>query len=228
LRQRERPWRARRRCEPNFTQGHDDPRRVPHLSKKQGEAHVAQDEEASLLLMVGGVADSEPVAPPPLVALSQIATEGEVLSGAGVEDGVVGSREVREAVHLVQETVVARLSDAEQECRWWVLDTGAMNHMTGCKSVFSDLDRAIHGTVRFGDGSVVQLKGMGTVLFIGKNREHRAFTGVYYIPRLTTNIISVGQLDEMGYKTLIFDGVMRIRDPEHRLIVKVNRSNNRL
>jgi hypothetical protein len=38
--------------------------------KKQGEAHVAQDEEASLLLMVSGVADSEPVAPPPPTALS--------------------------------------------------------------------------------------------------------------------------------------------------------------
>jgi hypothetical protein len=132
-----------------------------------------------------------------------------------VEDGVVGSREVRETVHLMQEKVVACLSDAEQqECHRWVLDTGATNHMTGCKSAFSDLDRAIHGTVRFEDGSVVQIEGIGTVLFSGKNGEHRAFTGVYYIPRLTTNIISVGQLDEMGYKTLIDDGVMRIRDSE--------------
>jgi hypothetical protein len=129
----------------------------------------------------------------------------------------------------VQEKVVAHLSDAEQkECRWWVLDIGATNHMTGCKSAFSDLDRAIHGTIRFGDGSMVQIEGMGTVLFSGKNGEHRAFTGVYYIPRLTTNIIGVGQLDEMGYKTLIDNGVMRIRDLEHRLIVKVNHSNNRL
>jgi hypothetical protein len=61
---------------------------------------------------------------------------------------------------------------------------------------------------------MVQIEGMSIVLFSGKNGEHRAFTGVYYIPQLTTNIISVGQLDEMGYKTLIDDdGVMRITDP---------------
>jgi hypothetical protein len=61
---------------------------------------------------------------------------------------------------------------------------------------------------------MVQIEGMSIVLFSGKNGEHQTFTGVYYIPQLTTNIISVGQLDEMGYKTLIDDdGVMRITDP---------------
>jgi len=36
-----------------------------------------------------------------------------------------------------------------------------------------------------------------------------SFAEVYYIPRLTTNTISVGQFDEVGYKINI-DGVMRI------------------
>jgi hypothetical protein len=69
---------------------------------------------------------------------------------------------------------------------------------------------------------------MGTILFNGKNGEHRVFTNVYFIPRLTTNIISMGQLDEIGYQTLIEGGVMRIRDAKHRLLVKVHRSSNRL
>jgi hypothetical protein len=91
---------------------------------------------------------------------------------------------------------------------------GATNHMTGCRSTFSDLDRNIHGTVRFGDGSVVQIEGMGTILFNYKDGEHRASIGVYYIPRLNTNIISVGQLDEIGFQTMIEGGVMSIRDVE--------------
>jgi hypothetical protein len=109
-----------------------------------------------------------------------------------------------------------------------VLDTGATNHMTGCQSAFSDLDQNIHGTVWFGDGSIVQIKGMGTILFQCKNGEHHAFAGVYFIPRLTTNIISVGQLDEGGFQTKIDGGVMRIRDTADRLLAKVNRSENRL
>jgi hypothetical protein len=73
-----------------------------------------------------------------------------------------------------------------------VLDTSATNHMMGCGSTFSELDRSIHGTVNFRDGSLVQIEGMETVLFSGKNGEHRAFLSVYYIPRLNTNIISMG------------------------------------
>ena len=50
-------------------------------------------------------------------------------------------------------------------------------------------------------------------MFACKNGGHRAFSGVYFIPRLTTNILSVGQLDEDGLQVVIEDGVMKIRDP---------------
>jgi hypothetical protein len=89
--------------------------------------------------------------------------------------------------------VFAQFSEEEKvECHRWVLDTTTTNHMTGCKSAFSELNLNVHGTVRFGDGSAVQIKGFGTVLFSCKNGEHRAFAGVYFILRLNTNIISVG------------------------------------
>jgi hypothetical protein len=71
--------------------------------------------------------------------------------------------------------------------------------MTGCHSCFSDLDTDVVGTVRFGDGSVVAIKGRGTMLFAYKNDKHQTLVSTYYIPRLTTSIISVGQLDEVGY-----------------------------
>jgi hypothetical protein len=45
----------------------------------------------------------------------------------------------------------------------------------------------------------VQIEGMGTILFRRKIGEHNAFLGIYYILRLNTNIISVGQLDEIGF-----------------------------
>jgi len=67
--------------------------------------------------------------------------------------------------------------------------------MTGERSTFSELDVNVHGTVRFGDGSVVAIEGCGSVVFNCKNGEHRALTGVYFIPRLQANIISLGQLE---------------------------------
>jgi hypothetical protein len=35
--------------------------------------------------------------------------------------------------------------------------------------------------VHFGDNSVVEIEGRGTVVFNCKNGEHHALTGVYYI-----------------------------------------------
>jgi hypothetical protein len=59
----------------------------------------------------------------------------------------------------------------------WYLDTGTMNHMTG-RDVFSKLNRAVQGTVKFGDSSVVNICGKGTVIFSGRHGEHNVLTGI--------------------------------------------------
>jgi hypothetical protein len=80
----------------------------------------------------------------------------------------------------------------------WYLDTGASRHMTGCADSFSLLDRAVQGTVRFGDGSIVPIEGRGMVTFPGKTGEKIKLANVLYIPRLKNNIILLGQPDERG------------------------------
>jgi hypothetical protein len=64
----------------------------------------------------------------------------------------------------------------------WFLDTGASNHMTGDTAAFAELDERIFGKVKFGDGSLVDIHGRGTVLFAVAEGQHRALTGVYWIP----------------------------------------------
>ena len=134
-------------------------------------------------------------------------------------------------VHLVEPKVLLHLREEEKEaegpCRW-VLDTGATNHMTGSRHVFSELDSGVTGTVKFGDGSVVNIEGKGTVLFALRSGEHRRLDGVYYIPRLTTNIVSLGQMDEEGLKVVIEKGILRLFDPQQQLLAKVLRSPSRL
>jgi hypothetical protein len=89
----------------------------------------------------------------------------------------------------------------------WYLDTGATNHMMGRCDIFSHLDQAVRGSVKF-----------------ERNGKHKALDGVYYIPKLHNSIASVGQLNEIGSKIHIEDGVLRIRDRESRLLVRVPRS----
>jgi hypothetical protein len=80
--------------------------------------------------------------------------------------------------------------------------------------------------VHFRDGSVVEIEGIGTVLFACRNGEHRSLTRVYLISMLTMNIISLGQLDEIGYEVMIYRGVMRLWDEQKKLLAKVQRSSN--
>jgi hypothetical protein len=92
----------------------------------------------------------------------------------------------------------------------WYLESGAGSHVTGCRDMFSTLDETVHGTVRFGDGSIIRIQGRGTVVFKCLTGDHRVLGDIYFIPSLHSNIVSLGQLDENGCKIMITDGVMCI------------------
>jgi hypothetical protein len=139
--------------------------------------------------------------------------------------------EQQQLVHLDEIKAQAFLGTScsdDDHLEGWYLDTGAMNHMTGRGNVFFELDRAVQGTVKFGDGSVVNICGKGTIIFSGRHGEHKVLTGVYLIPRLKNSIISVGQMDEGGTHVLIEGGVLRVWDRRHRLLARVQRTENRM
>ncbi|XP_066323991.1 uncharacterized protein [Miscanthus floridulus] len=148
----------------------------------------------------------------------EVEEKGEVtmVEGPGKALKAVNVDEMHAQVHQ-------RRVGGEQEQRWY-LDSSASNHMMGSKAAFSELDDDVIGTVKFGDGSRVAIQGRGSIIFRCQNGEHRALTDVYYIPKLRSRIISIGQLDERGSEVLIKDGVLRIRDQEQRLLAKVKRS----
>jgi hypothetical protein len=100
--------------------------------------------------------------------------------------------------------------------------------MIGAKHFFTEPDTQIYGQVKFGDGSVTKIEGRGNIILICKSGEHHTLTGVYYIPRLKTSIISIGQLDGTDFRVTIHLSVLRIFDQDDRLLARVNRSASRL
>jgi transposase InsO family protein len=100
--------------------------------------------------------------------------------------------------------------------------------MTGRQEFFADPNTDVRGTVRFGDASTVEIKGVGSIVFQAKTGEQRVLHGVYFIMALKNSILSLGQLDEGGSKVEIDDGVLRIWDKSRRLLAKVHRRKNRL
>lgn len=108
----------------------------------------------------------------------------------------------------------------------WYLDNGASNHMKGDHLKFNELDEKITGQVKFRDGSVVDIKGKGTVVFKCKNGEDLVFSEVYFILSLCSNIISLGQLAEKGNKVVLNGSLLWVYDQQRRLIMKEKRSGN--
>ena len=93
----------------------------------------------------------------------------------------VGESTVSEStLFLLEEKAQVNLAqEGDAKDGVWVLDSGATSHMTGKRTMFAKLDTSIVGTVKFGDGSVVDICGQGTVLFVGRTGEHLAIEGVY-------------------------------------------------
>lgn len=132
---------------------------------------------------------------------------------------------------LNEQEVVPKLKmdqEVKIESNLWYLDNGASNHMTGLRSKFKELDENITGQVKFGDGSLVDSKGKGTVMFKCKNGEEITFREVYFIPTLCSNIISLGQMAESGNKVVLNGDHLWVYDDKQRLLMKVKKSANRL
>jgi hypothetical protein len=132
--------------------------------------------------------------------------------------------EQQQLVHLDETKAWAFLGTScsdDDHLEGWYLDTGAMNHMTGQNNVFSELDQAVQGTV-------VNICGKGTIIFSRRHDEHKVLTGVYCIPHLKNSIISVEQMDEGDVYVLIEGGVLRVWDRQHRLLARVQRTENHM
>jgi hypothetical protein len=115
-----------------------------------------------------------------------------------------------EIVKLEEEKVLLHDRTRNTATHVWYLETCASNRMTGDKAQFSELNLSVGGTVRFGDGRNVGIEGRGTILFELKDGGHKVLTDVYYIPRLNSNIISLGQLAERGCEIVLYGAVMMV------------------
>jgi transposase InsO family protein len=75
---------------------------------------------------------------------------------------------------------------------------------------------------------VTNIEGRGTILIKCKTGGHKALTGVYYIPRLKANIVSLGQMEEAEYKIVLESSFLKLSNRAGTLAAKVKRGASRL
>lgn len=86
----------------------------------------------------------------------------------------------------------------------------------------------MRGNVSFGDTSKIQIEGIGTILISCKNSDHKLINEVYNVPKIKSNILSLGQLLEKGYDIHMKNMYLWLRDSSNNLIAKVHMAKNRL
>jgi hypothetical protein len=73
----------------------------------------------------------------------------------------------------------------------WFIASYATNHMTGDRTLISNLVPVSNQVVQAGNGEGMQVCGRGTVI-----TDTVVLPDVWFVPGLTTNLVSVGQLTE--------------------------------
>lgn len=85
----------------------------------------------------------------------------------------------------------------------WIVDSGATEHMSCMKSLFSDYrELDVVKNIRLGNGSTVSAMGIGSIklyAFNGKCWIDSVIENVLYVPDLKFNLFSVGTVVDKGY-----------------------------
>ena len=82
----------------------------------------------------------------------------------------------------------------------WVIDSHCTQYMTSDPHMFTSLDEEVDGQERitFGDNSKGKVKGLSKVAI---SNDH-SISSVLYVASLRFNLLSVGQLCDLGFQCL--------------------------
>jgi hypothetical protein len=91
----------------------------------------------------------------------------------------------------------------------WILDSTCCNHMTPYPSFFSHTSSARHApTIHTANGSTMLVHSIGTI-----STSKLSISDVFHVPKLSYNLLSVGQLVELGYRIILDYFVCIMQDP---------------
>uniref|UniRef100_A0A2N9E2L1 Reverse transcriptase Ty1/copia-type domain-containing protein n=1 Tax=Fagus sylvatica TaxID=28930 RepID=A0A2N9E2L1_FAGSY len=91
----------------------------------------------------------------------------------------------------------------------WLLDSACCNHMTPYPSFFSHTSSAHHApNIHTANGSTMLVRSIGTV-----STSKLSIFDVFHVPQLSYNLLSVGQLAELGYHIILDYYGCVVQDP---------------
>ncbi|KAM1882749.1 hypothetical protein ACFX13_004199 [Malus domestica] len=124
--------------------------------------------------------------------------------------------------------LMAHVEVKEAEKKYiWFLDSGCSNHMCGRREVFIEMDDSFRESVKLGNDSSLSVKGKDKVRLEMHGIMH-VITGVFFVPELKNNLLSIGQLQERGLAVLMQHGKCKIFHLEKGIILETEITCNRM
>lgn len=81
--------------------------------------------------------------------------------------------------------------------------------------------------MKFADDSTLSAAGIGKVLITRRDGKRSFISDVLFVPRMKSNLLSLGQLLEKGYVMQMEKKETRIYDGDKRLLIKAPLTRNR-
>ncbi|KAI3769398.1 hypothetical protein L6452_00500 [Arctium lappa] len=100
----------------------------------------------------------------------------------------------------------------------WILDSGASFHMSPNSKLFASLNPMPSVPVMTADGTPMPLAGIGSIV-----SSNFSLPNVYHIPKLSLNLVSVGQLFDSGYKVSFSPDSCCVQDPRTQKLIGTGR-----
>ncbi|KAI3784421.1 hypothetical protein L1987_43520 [Smallanthus sonchifolius] len=98
----------------------------------------------------------------------------------------------------------------ESSVESWIMDSGASFHAVSCPDMVRNLRTCNHGRVRLADDQILDITGIGDVDLKTSLGTNWTLENVRVIPNLRRKLISVGQLDDLGYDVTFGGGQWKV------------------
>ncbi|KZV55537.1 hypothetical protein F511_09648 [Dorcoceras hygrometricum] len=95
-------------------------------------------------------------------------------------------------------------------CDAWIMDSGATWHMTSRREWFDQYEPVSGGSVFIGNDHALEIAGVGTIKIKMFDGTICTIQEVRHVKGLTKNLLSLGQLDDVGCKTRIESEILKI------------------
>jgi hypothetical protein len=92
----------------------------------------------------------------------------------------------------------------------WIVDSGATWHMTPRKDWFCTYEPISEGSVFMGNDHTLEVLGIGTIKIKTDDGTIRKIQGVRHVKDLKKNLLSIGQLDDLGCKIHTEGGNLKV------------------